>query len=226
MSEGLQLRLISPKAKPAPAITRWPSSSLTTIDLFCGAGGITEGFRQAGYHCLYANDRMPEAVQTFAFNHPEVWSECCGIEEINPLEVRSRLRLKKGALDVLVGGPPCQGFSINAPERFLADPRNQLFKDYMRFLEEFEPRTFLFENVPGLLSLADGRVFRQILREFAELGYEVTARILFAAQYGVPQERWRLILLGSRASEVEAPMPTHYAASGLTSVAVVPLPFS
>jgi DNA (cytosine-5)-methyltransferase 1 len=206
-----QLRLISPHPKRTAPVESGATTFLRTIDLFCGAGGITEGFRDAGYNCLYANDSMPEAVQTFAYNHREAWSECRDIEEVDPSEVRDRLRLKKGTLDVLVGGPPCQGFSINAPERFLNDPRNKLFKDYVRFLEEFEPKAFLFENVPGLLSLADGRVFRQILREFADLGYQVTAKILMAAQYGVPQERWRLILLGSHFAEIDPPEPTHYA---------------
>ena len=195
----------------APANSKSSLFPLTTIDLFCGAGGITEGFREAGYGCLYANDCMPEAIETFSLNHPEAWSEAGDIEDVDPAQVRKRLGLKKGALDVLVGGPPCQGFSINAPERFLSDPRNKLFKDYLRFLEEFEPKAFLFENVPGLLSLGDGKVFRQIVREFEEHGYHVTAKILFAAHYGVPQERWRLILLGSRTSEIAPPKPTHYA---------------
>jgi DNA (cytosine-5)-methyltransferase 1 len=154
---------------------------------------------------------MPEAIQTFSYNHSETWSECQDIEQVDPKEIRAKLSLPKQALTVLVGGPPCQGFSINAPERFLDDPRNKLFRDYVRFLEEFEPQTFLFENVPGLLSLANGRVFRQILREFGRLGYQVTSKILFAAHYGVPQERWRLILLGSRFSGIEPPEPTHYA---------------
>ena len=187
------------------------SAPFITIDLFCGAGGITEGFRQAGYRCLYGNDCMSEAIQTFSFNHPGAWSDNRDIEDVSPAEIRKSLRLTKGALDVLAGGPPCQGFSINAPERFLHDPRNKLFKDYVRFVEEFEPKTFLFENVPGLLSLGDGRVFRQILREFEVLGYNVTQKILFAAHYGVPQERWRLILLGSRKGEIAPPEPTHYA---------------
>jgi DNA (cytosine-5)-methyltransferase 1 len=187
------------------------TSPLATIDLFCGAGGITEGFRQAGYRCLYANDAMPEAISTFAANHANAWSECKDIESVDPAEVRHRLKINRGALDVLVGGPPCQGFSINAPERFLTDPRNKLFKDYIRFLQEFAPKTFLFENVPGLLSLADGEIFAQILGEFRRRGYKVTPRILFAAHYGVPQQRWRLILMGSRLGEIHPPEPTHYA---------------
>jgi DNA (cytosine-5)-methyltransferase 1 len=184
---------------------------LHTIDLFCGAGGITEGFRQAGYHCLYANDCMPEAVQTFHHNHPDASADCRNIENVKPFEIRAKLRARKSDLDVLVGGPPCQGFSINAPDRFLNDSRNRLFKDYVRFLEEFEPRIFLFENVPGLLSLGDGKVLERILKEFVRLDYHVSVKILFAAHYGVPQERWRLILLGSRLGEIGFPEPTHYA---------------
>jgi DNA (cytosine-5)-methyltransferase 1 len=184
---------------------------LRTIDLFCGAGGITEGFRQAGYECLYANDSMPEAIRTFELNHSEAWADCGDIEKVNPAKIRAELGIKKGELDVLVGGPPCQGFSINAPDRFLQDPRNKLFRDYVRFLEEFEPKTFLFENVPGLLSLGDGKVLDRILSEFVRLDYHVTVKILFAAHYGVPQERWRLILLGSKLSEIAPPEPTHYA---------------
>ena len=184
---------------------------LRTLDLFAGAGGITEGFRQAGYKCLYGNDCMDGAIQTFAHNHPEAWADPRGIEEIDPSEIRKKLKIGKGELDVLVGGPPCQGFSINAPERFLNDPRNSLFKHYARFLGEFSPRAFLFENVPGMLSLGDGKVVRLILREFENLGYSVTARIMFAPHYGVPQERWRLILLGSVYGDVPHPEPTHYA---------------
>lgn len=195
--------------KPDAPVRMLPA--LRTVDLFCGAGGITEGFRQAGYECLYANDSMPEAIRTFEMNHPEAWADCGDIEKVKPADIRAELGLKKGELDVLVGGPPCQGFSINAPDRFLKDPRNKLFKDYVRFLEEFEPKTFLFENVPGLLSLGDGKVLDRILAEFVRLDYHVTVKILFAAHYGVPQERWRLILLGSKLSEIAPPEPTHYA---------------
>lgn len=204
-----RLRLVS--SQPSAAAPKINASWPTTIDLFCGAGGITEGFRRAGYTCLYGNDVMPEAIETFKLNHPEAMADCRPIEKANPAEIRAQVGLQVGELDVLVGGPPCQGFSINAPERFLNDPRNKLFRHYERFLEEFQPKTFLFENVPGLLSLGDGKVFRQITKIFTDLGYNVTAKILFAAHYGVPQERWRLIILGSRFGEVMHPEPTHYA---------------
>ncbi len=184
---------------------------LLTIDLFCGAGGIAEGFRGEGYRCLYGNDLMTEAIQTFALNHCGAIADCRPIEAVNAAEIREQLHLAPGDLDVLVGGPPCQGFSINAPERFLSDPRNKLFQHYARFVREFQPKTFLFENVPGILSMDDGKVFQQILKVFSDLGYAVSVKILFAAHYGAPQERWRLILLGSKSGEIAHPLPTHFA---------------
>ncbi|HEX4123036.1 MAG TPA: DNA cytosine methyltransferase [Verrucomicrobiae bacterium] len=184
----------------------------TTIDLFCGAGGITEGFRRAGFECLYANDINPWAIETFRANHPGTRAENRPIEKVDATALRQELKLRPGELDVIVGGPPCQGFSINAPERFLEDPRNSLFKHYIRFLDEFKPKTLLIENVPGMLSLGGGVIFEQILKELRGHGYGVQARILFAAHYGVPQERWRTIILGSRFSPPPVhPNPTHYA---------------
>lgn len=123
---------------------------LTSIDLFCGAGGLTEGFREGGFHCLYGNDFNSSAIETFELNHPAAWTDFRPIEQVEPKTVRRKLGLKKSELSVLNGGPPCQGFSINAPERFLEDPRNILFKHYLRFLDEFEPQTLVFENVPGM----------------------------------------------------------------------------
>lgn len=185
---------------------------LTTIDLFCGAGGLTEGFRRAGFHCLYGNDANEDALRTFQLNHPEALADSRRIEQADPREVRTRLNMKKGQLSAITGGPPCQGFSINAPERFLDDPRNALFKHYIRFLDEFEPQALLFENVPGILSLADGHVFERVVHEFTKRGYHLNARILLAAHYGVPQERWRLIILGTRFGPAPSiPEPTHFA---------------
>lgn len=191
------IRLVA--SEPTANLYQTPLSS---IDLFCGAGGITQGFRQVGYNCLYANDFMPEAIETFRHNHPSTLSECKSIEEVNATTLRKTLGIQKGDLDVLVGGPPCQGFSINAPSRFLSDPRNSLFKHYARFVEEFSPKAFVFENVPGLLSMGDGAIFRNILQVFNELGYHLSVKILFGPHYGIPQERWRLILLGSQYAEI------------------------
>lgn len=185
---------------------------LTTIDLFCGAGGLTEGFKRAGFQCLYGNDANHDAIRTFQLNHPEALTDPRPIEQVDPREIRKRLGISKGKLSVITGGPPCQGFSINAPERFLDDPRNALFKHYVRFLDEFEPQALLFENVPGMLSLAQGHVFERVVHEFTKRGYHVQTRILLAAHYGVPQERWRLIILGTRFGPApRVPEPTHFA---------------
>lgn len=92
----------------------WWGNVYTTIDLFCGAGGITAGFQLEGFQCLYGNDCNSSAIETFKFNHPEAWADPRRIESIDPRSVRRKLRLEKGELTVLTGGPPCQGFSINA----------------------------------------------------------------------------------------------------------------
>lgn len=123
-----------------------PRRHWTSVDLFCGAGGLTEGFRRAGFDCLYANDINDWAIQTFRANHPNTLADNRPIEEVDPAKLRRELGIAKGELDVLVGGPPCQGFSINAPERFLDDPRNSLFRHYVRFLDEFQPKSLLVEN--------------------------------------------------------------------------------
>ncbi len=185
--------------------------SLTTIDLFAGAGGITEGFRQVGARCLFANDFDAEAVRSFRLNHPETDVVAGPIEAIDPRRVRKGLCLGKGELDSLVGGPPCQGFSINAPGRLLDDPRNHLFRHYLKFVDEFAPKTLVFENVTGMLSLEKGKVFREVVNELESRGYFCEAKILFAAHYGVPQERWRLIILGSSVGlGISHPHPQFY----------------
>lgn len=184
---------------------------LTTIDLFAGAGGITEGFRQAGYQCLFANDFDKHACETFSLNHSGVDVSPGPIEDLDPSGIRKGLALQRGELDVLVGGPPCQGFSINAPGRFVEDPRNALFKHYLHFVDEFAPKTFLFENVPGMLSLGGGRIFENIIAEMNERGYHTRAQIILAAHYGVPQVRWRMIILGSRIGEApKHPEASHF----------------
>jgi DNA (cytosine-5)-methyltransferase 1 len=183
---------------------------ITSVDLFAGAGGITEGFRQAGFRCLYANDFNENAMATFRLNHPDTLVASGPIEKQDPGKVRCELKVARGELDCLVGGPPCQGFSIYAPDRVLEDPRNSMFRHYLRFVDEFVPRTILIENVPGMLSLGGGTVVETILGELAERGYQTECRILLAAHYGVPQARFRLIFLASRAGALKHPVPTHY----------------
>lgn len=170
----------------------------TMIDLFAGAGGLSEGLRQAGFHCLYANEINPRYCETYALNHPTTIIERRDIREVDAKAIRKQIGLERGKLDLIAGGPPCQGFSINAPIRSKADARNHLFRDFLRFVDEFYPRAVLIENVPGLVSFEDGATLQAILSTLAQHEYHVDVRILYAPHYGVPQTRWRTIIIGLR----------------------------
>lgn len=167
------------------------------IDLFCGAGGMSEGFRMAGAHALFANDFEGPALKTYLKNHPGV--DCSGepIETIDASALRKQLGLKSGQLDVLLGGPPCQGFSTYG-QRSMSDLRNQLYQHFIRFLDEFKPRAFVMENVVGILSMADGAIVVDILERTAALGYAVNLVTLDAVEFGVPQKRKRVFFLGQK----------------------------
>jgi DNA (cytosine-5)-methyltransferase 1 len=168
------------------------------IDLFAGAGGLSEGLTEAGFNGLLSNEIMPEYAQTYKQNHPSTKVITADIRELDPIKIMKDLSLERGELDLIAGGPPCQGFSINAPVRSILDERNHLFKEFLRFIDVMAPRAVLIENVPGLVSFEDGATLRAILDSLTNLGYGVDVRILGAAYYGVPQMRWRAIILGLR----------------------------
>lgn len=172
------------------------------IDLFAGAGGLSEGLRQSGFMCLYANEIKGCYSETYKLNHPETLVDARDIRAVNATSIRRGLKLKRGELDLLAGGPPCQGFSINAPKRSSDDERNHLFKDFMRFVDEFLPRTVLIENVPGLVSYEGGSTLQAILYELETHGYQPDVKILYAPHYGVPQTRWRTIIVGVRNDQI------------------------
>lgn len=177
-------------------------SQLTTLDLFAGAGGLSEGLREAGFASLYANEISPRYAQTFAANHPNTLVESRDIRLVDARKVRQRLKLRRGELDLIAGGPPCQGFSINAPKRSTEDRRNHLFREYLRFVAEFQPRAVMVENVPGMVSFEGGATLEAILESLLQLGYDADVRILYAPHYGVPQMRWRTVILGARQTEI------------------------
>ena len=173
-------------------------NSLQMIDLFAGAGGLSEGLSEAGFHSLFASEIVPVYANTYKKNHLSSVVHTADIRELDANKVREYLKLERGELDLIAGGPPCQGFSINAPVRSILDERNHLFKEYLRFVDAFAPRAVLIENVPGLVSFEDGATLHAILNSLAELGYGSDVRILGAPYYGVPQMRWRTIILGVR----------------------------
>ena len=184
----------------------------TCIDLFAGAGGLSTGLELAGFDVLFANEINPPYARSLAHNHPT--SDIC-VEDIRDVEaahIRKSLALGVGELDLIAGGPPCQGFSINAPIRTNEDRRNILFLNYIEFVKEFLPKIVLIENVPGMVSYESGDTIKAILACLQELGYRPEVRILYAPHYGIPQMRWRTIFLATRldiAPQALYPAPTH-----------------
>jgi len=185
---------------------------LKSVDFFSGAGGLSCGLGMAGFESLLGSDIHPVYAETFGRNHPGTRVLTSDIRELSEQDVLDLTKLKPGELDLIAGGPPCQGFSVNAPVRSLDDQRNHLFKDYLRIAEILRPKAILIENVPGLVSLGKGTVVEAIYRHLQEMGYTVAHKILFAGHYGVPQMRFRTIFIALRdGGKIEFPEPTHYA---------------
>ncbi len=187
---------------------------MNTVDLFAGAGGLSCGLEMAGFKSVVANELVPVYSKTYKLNHPDsdVFIGDLRNEGFHHLVEWKKIH-PKVTIDLVAGGPPCQGFSVNAPVRSLDDPRNHLFKDYLKVVELFMPRAVLIENVPGIISLGKGTVIEQIYQELKGLGYSVSHRILFAGHYGVPQMRFRTIILAikGKKKEIYFPEPTHNA---------------
>lgn len=187
---------------------------LKALDLFAGAGGLSTGLKSSGFAVVYANEIQPSYASTLEHNHSETEVDVRDIRSVSPERVRKKLGLVAGELDLIAGGPPCQGFSINAPTRDARDERNHLFWSYLAFVETMLPKFVVIENVPGMVSFEGGNVVASILRSLEALGYHATLRILFAAHYGVPQMRWRTIFIANRLGLDPLalfPEPTHRA---------------
>lgn len=177
-------------------------------DLFSGAGGLSVGMRTAGLTKLFSVEINPYASATIRENFKDSHHFEAAIEDVSKDEI---LKVAKPyELDLVCGGPPCQGFSV-AGKRQLDDPRNKLFQEFCRVVEITQPSFFVMENVPGILTMQSGDVYRAILQRFAEIGYPNTSvRILEAAEFGVPQLRTRAIFVGNRLGlRNPYPAPTH-----------------
>lgn len=182
------------------------------VDLFSGAGGLSCGLQMAGFESVLGSDIQPVYANTFALNNPEARVIMKDIRELTERDILDLAGVKPGELDLIAGGPPCQGFSINAPVRTLDDQRNHLFKEYLRIAAILRPKAILIENVPGLVSLGKGTVVKAIYKHLEGMGYTVDHKILFAGHYGVPQMRFRTIFIALRdGGKVEFPEPTHNA---------------
>lgn len=166
------------------------------IDLFCGAGGMTVGFKEAGIISLLSNDIEESACITLKINNPEIPVLCGDITQSNIKDIIETVA-KKGKADIICGGPPCQGFSM-AGFRSDNDLRNQLFKEFVDIVKRVNPKVIVFENVEGLLSYQGGKTYREVHTLFSELGYNTEGRTLIATYYAVPQKRKRVIIICTR----------------------------
>lgn len=167
------------------------SAKFKGIDLFSGAGGLTLGFVNAGGTPIAAVDHDLDSTRTYATMFPDCQNVFHGdIEGWSPETSEE--------VDIIIGGPPCQGFSLARGQRFLNDPRNHLYKEFVRIVDQLRPKWIVIENVPGITNIGDGAILEQIYEEFAAIGYWLDHRIINMADYGVPQTRRRTVFVGSR----------------------------
>ena len=173
----------------------------TVIDLFCGCGGLSWGLAKRGYRVVAGLDNLPIALKTFKRNHRRAQAIEADLATREPSAVAHALKLKPGQLDVLVGGPPCQGFSKNVPasRRFLEDDKNLLIRSFLRFVEHLRPKVVLMENVAEIVNAFDGAFTDEIHCLLMKWGYEVNVRVLDATKYGVPQRRRRAFFFANSA---------------------------
>lgn len=189
------------------------SPYLTAVDLFSGAGGFSEGLAQSGIKTLVAQELHPQPALTHVFNHPDAVGVVGDIRKLDPTLISELLIKHHGVneIDLVVGGPPCQGFST-AGTRNKDDPRNTLFEHYCNLVAHLRPKALVLENVPGFKKMYDGQMYKAAVERLSELGYNLSDRILNAVDYGVPQRRTRFVMVGVRNDlglEFKWPEPTH-----------------
>lgn len=175
---------------------------MNAIDLFAGCGGLSRGFMDAGFDIIVGVDNDHAALKTFAINHNGAVPLNADLSKQETFDEIKKIA-KNREIDVIIAGPPCQGFSLTGPRNF-DDPRNKLYLAVLEMVRQYQPKGFIIENVPGMATMYDGQVKNEVLRRFRDMGYNVECKILCAADYGVPQMRKRLIFMGIR-SDIGVP---------------------
>jgi len=182
---------------------------LKILDLFCGCGGLSTGFVDAGFSVTHGIDIWQDAIETFKLNHPQSKGLVADLSSINIKNFLKEHSINN--IDVIIGGPPCQGFSI-AGKRNIDDERNLLYKSFVEFVKLLKPKVFLIENVPNIFSMGKGIVKNNIIEDFEKLKYSVKTKILLASDYEVPQNRKRAFFIGSLPNNsFEFPLPKNKA---------------
>lgn len=175
---------------------------LTYIDLFSGSGGFSLGFDKTGFKNIFSLDNEKTFCKTYKKNFPKHFLVEKRIEDLTKNDIKKIIGNRK--VDVIIGGPPCQGFSMagNIGRLFIDDPRNHLFKEFIRVVDIIKPSFFVMENVARLYTHNNGKTKEEIISKFKKIGYKVECKVLNSADYGVPQIRKRVIFIGSRLSSV------------------------
>ena len=168
---------------------------LKIIDLFAGVGGLSLGFEQAGFEILIANEYDQSIAEAYIKNRA---NSNMVVEDITKLAIPETFGAYKGQAGLVIGGPPCQGYSQKGQRKTIHDPRNFLFKYFVEVVKEVDPQYFVMENVPNLLTAQKGYFKQELEKLFSELGYTINAQVLCAADYGVPQNRHRAFIIGKR----------------------------
>lgn len=186
------------------------NKKIKVVDLFCGVGGLSYGFaKDDKFQIVAANEILPNMAKAYELNHPTVKVYCKDIKYFGIHDLIKDFNIKEGEIDLIVGGPPCQAYST-AGKRLIDDPRGKLFQEYYRVLKEINPKAFIFENVRGLLSMDRGELFKTIISLFKSLNYRVSFKVLNSADYGVPQVRERVFIVGTKLNNTFFfPIPTH-----------------
>lgn len=181
------------------------STPYNVLDLFCGCGGLSKGFEQAGCNILLGVDFDAAPLKTFEHNHHGAKGLQLNLSDTSSFNaIADELNGRK--VDIVIGGPPCQGFSLTGPRNF-DDPRNKLYLAMIEAVRRFNPMAFMIENVPGMGNLYKGAIKKEIIKRLSDLGYNVTCKVVCAADYGVPQIRQRLVFIGLRDSGVPFEFP-------------------
>ena len=211
------------EAVQSASLGRDAMAERTAFDVFCGCGGLTLGLKQAGFRVVGAVDIDRLALAAYELNHPGAATWCMDVRDLDLEAIQGRLGLDRGQLDLLAGCPPCQGFStlrtLNG-SREVSDDRNDLVFEFLRLVRELEPKAVMLENVPGL---GTDRRMTRFEAALSEMGYSHARRVLDTADYGVPQKRRRLILLGSRRGTVDFATPSPRRSSVRSAIESLPL---
>ena len=169
---------------------------MNAIDLFAGCGGLSKGFMDAGFDIIVGVDNDQAALNTFAKNHNGAVAMKADLSKQETFDEIKRIAGDR-KIDIIIAGPPCQGFSLTGPRNF-DDERNKLYLAVIEMVKQYQPKAFIIENVPGMATFYEGQIKEEILRRFTNMGYNIDCKILCAADYGVPQMRKRLIFMGIR----------------------------